>query len=607
MTAARGGRPPGTLIAGGPILTIAAPARAEAVAIIGDRIAHVGTLADCRTVLGPDHAQLDLAGRTLLPGFVDAHCHPLMLSQTASWLDVSPTVARSIPELVAVLRAHAATLPPGEPLRAYGYAQRAWPEFRHPVAAELDGAATDREIYVMNASGHGGVLNSFGLAAHGITRDTPDIAGGEIGRGPDGAPNGLVWDAACDLLTGPDGVKIGRHGPNIHLPEPADRWPGLLAAAQDAFLANGVTTVVDAQVSRRELETYVTGYAAGRLKLRIEMLVLSALLDEVLTLGLTRRLGGETLAFAGIKLYADGALGSGTAYFPGRATPRTRRQTGTLYHEPAAYHELVRRAHAAGLQTGTHAQSPDALTMVMDAVEAAQAAVPRPDMRHRIDHCGLPRHDQVARIAALGMVPVAQPGHHHQYGDGVERAVGKDLGERYNPLGDFAAAGVHFALSSDAPVSPPTPFVAIQAAVDRRTVTGHVMGDASLRIDVATALHAHTLGAAYAIHREGAVGSLEAGKLADLAIVSADPLAVPATEVGSDHGPRDMAGGRAGRLIARVYRRLAIALTTSSLDGSLADLMVIVRASEDPALAVEVTEIFTVRSAEAAESIRGVW
>src|SRR4051794_19124019 len=123
-----GGRPRGTLVAGGPVLTMAAPARAEAVAIVGDRIAHVGSLTDCRAVLGRDHAQVDLAGRTLLPGFVDAHCHPLMLSQTAAWLDVSPSRVRSIPELVAVLRAHAATLPAGQPLRAFGYAQRTWPE-----------------------------------------------------------------------------------------------------------------------------------------------------------------------------------------------------------------------------------------------------------------------------------------------------------------------------------------------------------------------------------------------------------------------------------------------------------------------------------------------
>ena len=120
------------------------------------------------------------------------------------------------------------SLPPGVPLRAYGHDYRRIPEFRHPTAADLDQAASDREIYVMNVSGHGGVLNSFGLATHGITAETPDVDGGHIGRGPDGRPDGLVWDAACDLLTGDDGVKIGRHGPNIHLPEPPTRLAEML-------------------------------------------------------------------------------------------------------------------------------------------------------------------------------------------------------------------------------------------------------------------------------------------------------------------------------------------------------------------------------------------
>ncbi len=526
-----GTRARGLLFAGGPILTIASPDRAEALAVAGDRIVHVGSLVDGRSVLGADRVEIDLGGRTLLPGFVDAHCHPLMLAQTATWLDVGPSVARSIPELVRVLRAHATTLPPGEPLRAYGYHYRVYPEFRHPVAAELDGAAADREIYVMNVSGHGGVLNSFGLAMHGIGRDTPDVAGGEIGRDHDGAPNGLVWDAACDLLTGPDGVRIGRHGPNIHLPEPAARWPGLLEEAQDAFLGAGVTTVVDAQVSRREMEAYLAGHADGRLRLRVEMLVISALLDDVLAMGMTRRLGGETLAFAGIKLYADGALGSGTAYFPEGYSGHPD-ETGTLYHEPAAYAELVRRAHVAGLQTGTHAQSPTAIGMVLDAVDAAQRAVPRPDARHRIDHCGLPTRDQVARIAQLGMVPVTQPSHHRDFGDGVVRAVGAELGERYDPLGEYAAAGIPIALSSDAPVSLPQPLAAIQAAVDRRTVGGVVLGGPELRLDVRAALWGHTLGAAYSIHRDHAVGSLETGKLADLAVLSADPTTVPVDQIG---------------------------------------------------------------------------
>ena len=306
----------GVLFAGGPILTMAAPLRVEALAVRGDRIVAAGTLADCREVLGDGAHEVDLAGRCLMPGFVDAHCHPLMLAQTDGWLDASPEAAPTIEALVDLLRARAAELPAGVPLRAYGHDYRRIPEFRHPMATDLDRAANDREIYVMNVSGHGGVLNTFGLGVHGITSSTADIDGGHIGRGPDGSPDGLVWDAACDLLTGEDGVKVGRHGPNIHLPESPARLMRLLDDAQAAFLRAGVTTVVDAQVTRREMATYLRARAGGRLRVRIEMLVLSSLLDEVLAMGIVERLGDDRCAVAGIKLYADGALGAGTAWFP---------------------------------------------------------------------------------------------------------------------------------------------------------------------------------------------------------------------------------------------------------------------------------------------------
>jgi predicted amidohydrolase YtcJ len=239
------------VFSGGPILTMAEPLRVEALAVTGDRILCVGSLEDCRTVAGADRVERDLGGRTLIPGFVDAHCHPLMLGQTQSWLDVSPSVAPSIAALIGRLETHARRLPPGVPLRAFGYDYRRLDERRHPLARDLDRAATDREIYVMNVSGHGGSINSFGLAAHGITARTPDPRGGEIGRYPDGTPNGLLWDAACDLLTGVDGVKIGNHGPNIHLPEPPDIAARQLDVALEQFLRAGITTVVDAQVSRR--------------------------------------------------------------------------------------------------------------------------------------------------------------------------------------------------------------------------------------------------------------------------------------------------------------------------------------------------------------------
>ena len=531
------------MFSGGPILTMAEPLRVDALTIVGDRIGWAGTLEECRAIAGPDHVEHDLAGRTLMPGFVDAHCHPLMLGQTQSWLNVGADVAPSIPALVALLREGARQLPPGAPLRAFGYDYRRLSERRHPLAEDLDRAATDREIYTMNVSGHGGSINSFGLRAHGITAKTPDPRGGEIGRHPDGTPNGLLLDAACDLLTGAEGVKIGNHGPNIHLPEPPDVSAQQLDLALGQFLRAGITTVVDAQVSRRELETYIAARDAGRLGVRVNMLVISAFLDEVLGLGLVGRLGDETLAFIGIKLYADGAFGASTAYFPeGYAAEPDNH--GLLYHEPGEFSALVRRAHRVGLKTGTHAQSPAAIGMVIDAIEAAQRERPRSDMRHSIEHCGLPTDDEIARMGQAGILPITQPQHHRAFGDGLARTVGERLARRLNPIGLYARAGIPVVLSSDAPVAFPRPLEAVQAAVDRRTVTGTVLGGPEFRVDVITALRGYTIGGAFAAHREDLVGSLEPGKLADLAILEADPTSVPVEDVGSIAVEETWLGGR---------------------------------------------------------------
>jgi predicted amidohydrolase YtcJ len=523
-------KPKPIVFSGGPILTMADPFRVEALTIQGERIVWAGTLEECRTVAVSDREERDLAGRTLMPGFVDAHCHPLMLGQTQSWVDIGPRVAPSIDELVARLAEHARRLPPGVPLRGFGYDARRMAERRHPVASDLDRAATDREIYVMNVSGHGGAVNSFGLRARGITARTPTPAGGEIGRNPDGTPNGLLWDAACDLLTGDDGVKIRNHGPNIHLPEEKDVADRLLHQALTQFRRAGITTVVDAQVSRREAEAYIAARAAGHLNVRVTMMVISAFLEEALQVGLVGRLGDDWLAFSGIKLYADGALGGLTAYFPeGYAAEPDNH--GVLYHEPGEFRALMGRAHRAGLQTGTHAQSPAAIAIVLDAVEAAQHDMPRPDTRHAIEHSGLATDDQIARMARAGMIPVSQPQHHLAFGDGVARTVGTELAQRLNPIGHYAQAGIPIVLSSDAPVALPRPLEAVQAAVERRTVGGAILGEPDLRIDVLTALRGYTLGGAYRAHQEDRLGSLEPGKLADLAILSADPTSVPVSDI----------------------------------------------------------------------------
>ncbi len=534
-------RPVRWLFAGGPIHPVAGPGRPQAIAVAGDTLLEVGSLADCRDALGRGYQEVDLAGATLVPGFVDAHCHPLMLGQTATWVDVSPTRAPDIPALVKLLGQQAALLSPGEPLRAYGYNHRALPERRHPAAADLDRAATDREIYVMNQSGHGGVLNTAGLARHGITASTPDIPGGHLGRDAAGRPDGLVMDAACDLLTGDGGVKLGGHGPNLHLPPApgeAARW---LHDAQRAFLAAGVTSLVDAQVSQRELTAYTAALAEGRLQVRVGMRIISSYLPELLGLGLTGPFGGDLLDVTGVKIYADGTLGGWTAWFPcgyhGEAET-----TGLLYHTPQELADIIAGAHQAGLPTGTHAQSPGAIGLVVEAVEQVQARLGR-RVRHTVEHCGLPTPDLVRRMTQAGIQPVMQPAHHASFGDGVLAAVGEELGQRYNPAGDYAALGLLPALSSDAPVTPPDPLAAIQAAITRRTGAGVLLGGRQLRLDPAAALAAHTFAAARAAGKASRVGSLEPGKLADLTILDTDPVAATPEQLGTIQVTQTWIGG----------------------------------------------------------------
>lgn len=516
------------------------------------RIVALGTVAECEDVAaraGLTPERVELGDAVVVPGFVDAHAHPLMFGQMMTWVDCGPEKAASIPEIVALLKAAAAGLPAGRPVRGYGYEQRNLAEKRHPTRFELDEVASDREVYLMNASGHGGVVNSYTLDINGVDRDTPNPDGGEFFRDAHGELTGELSDAACNILTGVHGVKIGHHGPNFHLADEPEEHLRQLDAATQRFLAGGVTSIGDCQVTRREFDMYLRLAEAGRLELRVSMYLLSHLLDEALEMGLVGQFGNAHLSFAGIKFYADGTLGGWTAYFPDGYVGDPCR-TGQLYHEPADYAELIRKAHAAGLQTATHAQSPTAIEMVVSAIEAALAERPDADARHRIEHCGLPTPEQIARMATAGIRPVNQTQHYFNWGEGVEEAIGTP-GERFNPLGEFERAGVPMTISSDAPVAEPIPLEAIQTAVTRVTRRGHRLGPDDLRISALAALRAHTIEGAVSIGREEDLGSLEVGKLADFAVLSDDPLAVPAEEIAAIEVRETWVGGVRRHVAAR--------------------------------------------------------
>lgn len=322
-----------TIITAGTILTVDDNSpTVEAMLIERGKIVAIGSLDEVETAArnsGLTPMREDFPGATVVPGFVDAHAHPLMYGQMLTWVDVGPGRAGSIPEIVELMREKATKLPAGVPVRGYGYEQRNLAERRHPTKEELDEIATDREVYIMNASGHGGVVNSFTFDKYGVTRDTANPEGGEYFRDASGELTGELSDAACNMLTGLHGVKIGHHGPNFHLSDEPAEHQRQLDLVQKEFLAGGVTALGDAQVSKRELAAYLEMADRGALQVRVSMYFLSHLLEQVIELGLTGPFGNAFLSIAGIKLYADGTLGGWTAYFP-KGTSETRVAPGSF-------------------------------------------------------------------------------------------------------------------------------------------------------------------------------------------------------------------------------------------------------------------------------------
>lgn len=511
--------PPIQLFTGGVIRTVDSPDTVEAVLTEGDRIVATGTRAECEAATSTTPGFIDLAGATMLPGFVDAHTHPLMLGQCASWADL--TGAASIDEIVKILREHALDSADSGPIRGFGYDHHLLDTGdAHPTGPDLDRVSGDRPVEIMHASGHGYVVNTTSLRQAGIDASTSTPDGGRMDRFDDGTPTGVIFDAACDLLTGPSGVKITNHGPNLHLPEEPHVLDAMLDLGQQMLNRAGVTSVGDCQVTEREMTNWLRARDSGRLSLRVAMMVLSSHLPLLEGLGIGSTLGDDELTLAGVKLYTDGALTAGMAYVPCGCAVNHR--PGNVYHDADEYTDLVVRAHELGLQTGTHAQGPIPIGMVIDAVAEAQRRQPRADARHRVEHCGFPTDDQIARMAELQMIPVPQPTHVFQYGDGARRDYG-EIAERMYPSGLFQQAGLPVVLSSDVPVSMPNVCLSMWAAITRQTARGSVIGP-DCAIDRRAALRGWTIEGARAIRREDSVGSISPGKLADFVVLSDDPL-----------------------------------------------------------------------------------
>jgi hypothetical protein len=519
--------PPGpVLYVGGPILTLDADNRVvEALAVDGERIAAAGSEAALRTWAEQAGARVvELEGRALLPGFIDAHGHfpGEGLEALAANLNSPPIGAvRTLGELLERLRARAAEISAGDWVVGFGYDDTLLAERRHPTRHDLDRVSTRHPVAAMHISGHLAAVNSAGLERLGLSRDTPDPEGGLVRRDPQsGEPDGVLEETAME--------PIQQHIAN---PGALDALRMLRVAVERA-LANGVTTAQSGYAGRAEIRSFPWLARLGLLPLRVVVWpgdeVSEDLLSGEFSLPDTDPL---RVRYGATKLVADGSIQGYTGYLsqPYHVPPGDDPSYRGYSRIPRdVLFEKVARYHRAGRQLAVHGNGDASIDDILDAFEAAQRAHPRSDARHIIIHAQMARSDQLERMRELAVVPSFFSLHTYYWGDrhrdifmGAERAA------RMSPAADALARGVRFTIHCDAPVVPMEPLRLVWAAVNRRSTSGAQIGPEE-RIDVVHALRAVTIDAAWQHHEEQDKGSLEPGKLADLVILDRSPLEDPA-------------------------------------------------------------------------------
>jgi hypothetical protein len=503
------------IIAGAGIVTMAPGAAgvAESMLVRDGVVAAVGPAEAVRAAAGPGAAVLRLDGATVVPGLIDAHCHVSDVGYLAAAADCGQPAAPDIPAIQARFRDQVARTPEGSWVTGAGYVEYKLREQRHPTRADLDAAVPDRPAVLYHTSLHACVLNTAALRAAGFDDAEPDPPGGAFGRDDQGRLDGVVFE-------GPMFALFAR---NLH------RDLGELGAAQRArvvdtagrrLAALGVTAVCEADLRRDSFAAFAEADEDGLLRQRIYGLVVHDEVDWLLASGLRGRRSGR-LAAEAVKIWADGGMSSRTAAIHGKY-PVPPYGSGILYFGRDELTSLVRDFDAQGFQVCVHAQGDRAIETVLDAYQATLAPGSGNPRRHRIEHGGALYPDLLTRAAGLDILVVTQPGFLSTFGDGFVAAFPGTYDQLY-AIGSWRQAGLTVAGSSDAPVISPDPRLGLRDAIRRQTGDGRLLGPGE-QLTPADALRLYTTEAAYAMHREPELGSLEPGKRADFVILDNNPL-----------------------------------------------------------------------------------
>jgi len=528
------------LFVNGPVYTMdAGRSWARAVAVKAGRIVAVGADDDVRPWNGPHTEVVDLAGRMVLPGFQDAHIHPP--SSGLEMLRCNLSEIYTLEEYQRVIASYAVGNAGVPWILGGGWSMDVFPGGT-PTKEVLDAIVPDRPAFLTNRDGHGAWVNSRALELAGVTRDTPDPRDGRIERTPDGDPSGTLHEGAMELV-------------GAVAPKDSDEDYGAgLRVAQTYLHSLGITAWQDAIVgiddSYRTLDTYVQAAGSGELTAR----VVGALwwdrhrgIEQIERLIDARaRAAVGRFAPTSVKIMQDGIVENFTAatltpYLDPHGHPTENR--GISFVDPEILKDAVTRLDALGFQAHFHALGDRAVREALDSIEAALIANGPSDNRHHLAHIQIVHPDDIARFGRLGAVANGQPlwaAHEGQMDNLTIPFIGPERTSWQYPFGSLVRAGAVLAFGSDWSVSSPNPLWEMQVAVERRApveVTETLDEDIAEiflpdeRVDLATAIGAFTMGAAYVNHLDDVTGSIEVGKYADIAVIDQNLFQIPSAEI----------------------------------------------------------------------------
>ena len=502
---------------------------AQAVAISGGRFLAVGSNQDVLALAAGNARKIDLGGKTVLPGFIDAHSHP-----AEAGLDHLRKVdcdLRSIAAILDALRRRAAQARPGEWVLGFKYDDTKTSDGRPLALADLDAALPDHPVFIEHRGGHTAWVNSAAMRAARIDQKTQDPPGGTFDRDPaTGKLTGHIRENAKTSFEALIPAGFIRD----------ERREGVKLISQ-MMSRTGVTSVTDALGTPDDLRAYQDARESGDLSLRIYCHIYYTFMDQMIAAGVRTGLGDEWVRVGAQKMICDGSISERTARLSQPYMGRPG-DYGILVSTEDELYERGRKAHAAGWQLGTHANGDVGIDTTLRVYERLQRDLPRRDPRFRLEHCTVVNDSLVQRIKALGAIPTPFSTYVYYHGEKMKEYGAERLNHMF-ALRSFLDAGIRPTQASDYPPGPFEPMMALQSEVTRTDMHGTVWGPQQ-KITLEEAIRVGTLNGAYASYEENLKGSIEPGKLADLVVLGRDPFKEDPSQLVSTPIERTMVGGR---------------------------------------------------------------